>query len=443
MRNLLGAVAVVALLAGAGCAGAEPADKVAASGDALMQAPLASGCGTRFVATTGDASSSNDCRAAGTPCAAIGHAITVACAGDDVLVGPGTFVENVVVDKALSLSGSGPATVVVPATSSPNPCSDSSLCGGAATSVILVSASNVTIERLAVDGDNPALTSGTLVGGVDVDARNGIITDDGAPLDGLSVHDVAVRNVYLRGIDASSGGTFRIVRSRVTNVSSDPEAIGIFNTGGSGAITDNTVTDASTGIASNFSSGVQFLRNHVSRTAEGIHTDNAGGAAGSTADLVQDNVITDCTENGYGAFVFVPSLGVTFRANRIAGCTVGMAAFGEGADVQSRFLENWVDGKGAADSVGLYVTTSQVGFGSNDVHVLALANAIDNAGTGVALVQETGFVTTADVECNVFDNDTEAVVDQSSASTVTNNVIVGSGARPSLLACALKVASAK
>ena len=185
MRNLLGAVAVVSLLAGSGCAGAEAADKVGSSGEAVTQAPLASGCGARFVAATGDASASNDCRAAATPCGAIGHAIAVACPGDDVRVGPGTFVENVVVDKALSLSGAGPSTVVVPATSSPNPCSDSSLCGGAATSVILVSASNVTIERLAVDGDNPALTSGTLVGGVDVDARNGIITDDGPPLDGL------------------------------------------------------------------------------------------------------------------------------------------------------------------------------------------------------------------------------------------------------------------
>ncbi len=197
------------LAALAGCS-AGPGEPVATSSEEVRGAgavpPDAVTCGARFVAVAGDTSSANDCRAAARPCATIHQAVTAACPNDTVVVGPGTFVENVVLDKALTVVGAGDATVVVPAVSSPNPCTDSSLCGGSASSVILVRASHVTIERLAVDGDNPAVTSGVVVGSADVDARNGVITDEASVFDDLTVRDVAVRNrVYLRGIDASSG----------------------------------------------------------------------------------------------------------------------------------------------------------------------------------------------------------------------------------------------
>jgi hypothetical protein len=387
--------------------------------------PSAGTCGTRYVAVAGDATPANDCRAASSPCVAIQHAVDVACPGDTVQVGEGTFDENVVVDKALTVLGSGDATVVVPAVSNPNPCSDSSLCGGAASSVFLVRAASVTLEHFAIDGDNPALTSGAIVGSADVDARNGVITDETSTFDDLTVRDVTVRNVFLRGIDAASGGTFRIERSRVSNLSADPEAIGIFNTGGAGTIADNVVTSGGACIAANFSRGVRFARNRVTGCGAGIHTDNAGGAAGSSADVIEDNLVTACAANGYGVFVFVPSLGVTVRGNRVTGCTVGLAAFGEGAAVQSRFVGNRIDARGVAESTGLYVTTSQVGFGSNDVDVLVARNAIEGAAVGVLLEQEPGFKTTASLECNALTDDAKGLVTESTTATVEHNVIAG------------------
>jgi hypothetical protein len=42
---------------------------------------------------------------------------------------------------------------------------------------ILVEASNVTIQSMLLKGDNPKLTGGVVVGGEDIDARNGIITN--------------------------------------------------------------------------------------------------------------------------------------------------------------------------------------------------------------------------------------------------------------------------
>lgn len=283
----------------------------------------------------------------------------------------------------------------------------------------------MTLAALTVDGDNPALTSGVAVGGADVDARNGVVTDDSATFDRLAVVGVSVRNVYLRGLDATSGGTFRFEANRVTNVSDDPQAIGIFNTGGAGTIVDNVVSNAAAGIASNFSRGVTFSRNRVSGTGGGIHTDNPGLAAGSTPDEVVDNVITGCTPEGFGAFAFVPSLPVTFRRNRVTGCTVGLAAFGERADVQSRFEGNRVDALGVPGSVGIYATTSQVGFGSNDVHVLVEGNRIANTAQAVFVEQEAGFAATADIRCNVLAG-VEGVVTEAESSHVSANIIVSS-----------------
>jgi len=412
-----------------GCSAGPGSEPVATSSEEVRgaggQPPETATCGARFVAVAGDASSANDCRAASRPCATIHQAASAACPNDTVVVGEGTFVENVVLDKPLTVVGAGDATVVVPAVSSPNPCTDSSLCGGAASSVILVRASHVTIERLAVDGDNPAVTSGVVVGSADVDARNGIITDDASVFDDLTVRDVTVRNVFLRGIDASSGGTFVVEQSRVSNLSSDPEAIGIFNTGGAGTMADNVVSGATAGLASNFSSGVRVARNRVTGCGTGIHTDNAGGAAGASADVLEDNVVTACTKDGYGLFVFVPSLGVTVRGNRVAGCTVGLAAFGEGAPVETRFVGNRIDALGQPDTTGIYVTTSEVGFGSSNVDVLVARNAIEGAGVGVLLAQESGFTTTADVRCNALSGDAEGLVTESAASTVEHNAIEG------------------
>jgi hypothetical protein len=431
MRSLANAIVIgTTTLSGlAGCSGGLSDETTASTTSETLRtsSPDAAGpaCGTRFVAVDGDTSSSDDCRVSSDPCATFKQAIAAACAGDTVLVGPGTFAENVVVDKPVTVLGSGDATIVVPATSAPNPCSDSSLCGGAASSVVLVRAANVTLGRFAIDGDNPGLTSGVVAGGADLDARNGIITDANGALDGLTVRDVTVKDVYLRGIEASSGGSFIIERSRVSNLSADPEAIGIFNSGGAGTIADDVVTAAPAGIASNFSLGTAVVRNRVSASGAGIHTDNAGALAGSSPDVIADNEVTSCTEQGFGVFVFAASLGVDVRANRVSRCAVGMADFGQGAAVQTRFVGNRIDGRGLADSTGLYVTTSLLGFGSSDVDVLVARNAIDNVTVGVLLEQETGFKVTADVRCNSLAGDSHGIVTQSPTATVEHNAIAG------------------
>jgi hypothetical protein len=142
-------------------------------------------------------------------------------AGGTLYIEAGTHTENVVVNKSITIAGAGQGTTIIqPGTSNPNcgGAGGSSLCAGSA-NVFLVQGDNVTIHDLTVDGNNPGISSGTTVGGVDIDARNGIITNHAAGVyNNLTVYNTTIQNVFLRGIYASSYGTFNIHDNTVTNV---------------------------------------------------------------------------------------------------------------------------------------------------------------------------------------------------------------------------------
>jgi parallel beta-helix repeat protein len=294
--------------------------------------------------------------------ASIQAGVNASNAGGTVNAAAGTFTENVVVGNEVTIAGAGQAsTFVIPAVSNPN-CGGlggGSLCAGGS-NIMLVQADNVTIHDIGLNGDNPTLASGIVAGGADVDARNGIITNHALGVyNNLTVHDVTVKNIYLRGIYASSGGTFNFNHDTVQNVQADPSSVAMFNFGGSGLMTDNHVLDANDAIASNHSSGTQFLNNTITASGSGVHTDNAGDGGG-VADLIKDNVVTNST---YGVWVFVPYIAPTLQSNTITNVDVGLAAFGQGASVTSNFIGNIVDGQNKPGSTGAYVTTDQLGSG--------------------------------------------------------------------------------
>src|SRR5262245_54867316 len=106
--------------------------------------------------------------------------------------------------------------------------------------MILVQASDVTISGLTLDGDNPGLTSGVVRGGADLDARNGIITNHQiGTFNNLTVHHTTVKNIYLRGMYASSGGSFNFHDNTVQNVRGENASIAMFNFGGAGVFVNN------------------------------------------------------------------------------------------------------------------------------------------------------------------------------------------------------------
>ncbi len=130
--------------------------------------------------------------------------IDAVAAGGTVNVAAGTYAENVEIDQPLSLLGPNaavnpntgarvPEAVIVPATSDPNPYDSGSVA------VVYVAADNVTVKGLTVDGNNPSLTSGILVGGVDVDAAEGIVSYEG--VGSVTIANNIVKNTTYTGVD--------------------------------------------------------------------------------------------------------------------------------------------------------------------------------------------------------------------------------------------------
>src|SRR4051812_2140350 len=122
-----------------------------------LAAALAAASACTLVGAGGAAAAATTVCAKGCAFTGIQAAINAASPGDTITVAAGKYYENVTVDRPLTLQGSGDGTVVYPATSAPNPCAGSSLCGGLASNIVLVQAGNVTISNMRLEGDNPNL----------------------------------------------------------------------------------------------------------------------------------------------------------------------------------------------------------------------------------------------------------------------------------------------
>jgi hypothetical protein len=317
----------------------------------------------------------------------------VAQDGDKVLLSKGTFVENVIINKSLEVAGAGAdKTFITPATSKPD-CGSSSLCTGAS-NILLVQANDVTIHDMTLDGNNPNLSSGIVRNDVDIDARNGIITNHAVGLfNNLDVFNTVVKNIFLRGIYASSGGTFNIHDNVVDNVMGNSSSIAMMNYNGAGIFSNNKVTNSNDGIVSNWSRGTQYLYNTVINSGTGIHTDNYAplwGSAPLGPELIQNNSVKD-SPNGYGIFVFAPFGQVTVDSNLIEKVAVGLAASGSNTYTagtpggSSIFSNNHVNGGFLTDNIGAFITTDLWGWGYAPVSTFFINNVILNNETGFYL----------------------------------------------------------
>ncbi len=317
------------------------------------------------------------------------------------MVAAGNYNENLIIDKSLTLLGAGQGvTFLVPAFSGPVPDGVGSLPAGSS-NLILVQANDVVIRDLTLDGDNTDLTSGVIVGGADIDARNGIITNHAvANFSGLEVSNCTVKNIYLRGIYESTYGAFNFHDNVVDNVRGSTQSIGLFNFGGSGSFANNTVTSCNDAISANHSAGTEFLNNTVSGCGSGIHTDNAGDGGG-TPDKIEGNQISNSTPTGYGIFVFAPYLAPVISNNTVSNCAVGLTCAGAYVPITIEFAGNTVDGQNLANSVGMYVTTQIWGFASGNVTAIFRNNFVTNNIYGAVLESESGFTNT----CTMLDND--------------------------------------
>jgi hypothetical protein len=380
--------------------------------------------------------------------AAIQAGLEGVTASGTVNVAAGTYTENVTVTKGVTITGEGAGvTTLIPALSGPNPCSGASLCPGAS-NLMLIEASDVTISGLTLDGDNPAITSAYDVGGANLDARNGIITNHGlgSTITGLNVHHTTVRNIYLRGMYASTSlGTFDFHDNTVTNVQAEGASIGMFSFTASGAYTNNTVSFCNDAISANHSRGITFTGNTVTNSASGIHTDNSN-SGGGTADTISGNTVSDSPVNGYGIWVFVPYNTVTVENNSVTNVDIGLGSFGyyslparasghapqtasyrppppslnttepgrtaiaadpgdEGDSpalppYSASFTGNMVDGQNKANSIGAYISTTTFFFPSGNNKTSMARNTVTGNADGFYLEAQTGFTLETAIEAN-------------------------------------------
>ncbi len=353
------------------------------------------------------------------PFATIRHAMAIANNSDTIYVDAGAFAENDSVYKSLTIIGAGQGLTFVRPSVSGLTCGGGSLCPGGS-NVMLIGSNNVTLKKMTIDGDNPSLTSGVVVGGADLDARNGIITNHTLGIfNGLLVDSVTVKNVYLRGIYASSGGTFTFSHDSVNNVQADAASIAMFNFGGSGIFSNNTVSNANDGIASNHSTGSVYYGNTVTTSGSGIHTDN-NGDGGGIADTIRNNTVTNSAAFGYGVWVFAPYRNVMVKENTVTNVDVGMANAGQGTPVITTFMSNSVDGQNKPGSTGVYQTTSLFGFGSSNVKGVYLNNVIKNNTDGFYIEYETGYTNDIVVNDNTIKGNTNGA-SLATGGTLINN----------------------
>ncbi len=200
-------------------------------------------------------------------------------ASGTVNVGAGTYTENVNVNKSVSLlgpnAGVDPNTGTRGAEAIVLPGANDTANG----SIFLVSADNVTIDGLTMDGNNPSLSGGTMLNGVNSNAANGV-TNVGAAtttdISGLTVQNDIIQNFTNNGIygdtdsgTASTGNSF--THNQIDNIpltSLSPRGRGVL-------IADNFYADISDNV--------------MTRVAIGIQTNNFS-AAGSPSSIDHNTI---------------------------------------------------------------------------------------------------------------------------------------------------------
>jgi nitrous oxidase accessory protein NosD len=184
--------------------------------------------------------------------ATISDAVEAAVDGDVVLVGPGTYVESILVDKDVTLRGDGDRADIVIRSSSDRP--DRWLPGGERSYAIRLQETDARVENLTLTGPASAL-----------------IVEGGAPrIEGVVLIDVGVLN---RGDDMDASRNAGLVLSA----------------GSRAEIRDSVFRRSDVGVDG---STVAILENVLESSMIDL-ADRSGDAAGRPPSLISGNVIRD------------------------------------------------------------------------------------------------------------------------------------------------------
>lgn len=214
---------------------------------------------------TASGSDANSCTTIGSPCRTIGAAITKASPSDVISIGPGTFAESVVVDKALTLRGAQFA--VSPSARTAGSGAESILDARGLAVGFDVQADDVTIDGFDILGDG-ATWAGVMAFG----------TRDG----------ISVRNNFIHGMANEN-----------PNSSSFAYAYGVWALGDGDTSGRGTITDLEVSSNHIFDLGGAALNSGHTSGGAGVFLFSLDGNATGTGALVFGNQFFDLADGSH------------------------------------------------------------------------------------------------------------------------------------------------
>lgn len=299
----------------------------------LLALASSAGASNRWFVDGIKGSDSNSCAARKYACRTIGHAISLASAGDSVVVAAATYPENLTIEVSLRITGAGASTTIID--------------GGGLNTVVTIPNANtpVTISRLTIQ--NGFAPSGVDGGGVSNHGGRLTISSSVISSNFAFWGSCGGGGVY------SSGGTLLITRSTITANTAAPHGGGICINGSKAAIRSTAVS------GNNVLSG-QF----------------GGGIANFGTLTMRDSLIQDNIGNVAGGGIYnggkLTVLNTIFSGNypnqQILGEGGGIANSGTLVVTASTFTGNYADWGGGVANSGLASITRSTFSGNTALH---------------------------------------------------------------------------
>jgi uncharacterized delta-60 repeat protein len=258
--------------------------------------------------------------------ATVSDGTTFVAANGTVHVDAGTYVEVVVISKALSLLGPNaninPNTgtpvapaIVEPDQSHPDPNDNQS------STILYIAHDNVTIKGLTVDGDNPNLNTGVSQNGANVDAIEGISSYEG--VSNVDVENNVLQNFSYAGFDfynyfnsGAATGNNTISNNKLDNIGYAPYGFGI------GALLYN-----------NFYANV--TDNVMTRVRLGVQTGNFNLADPGSLHSISNNTISATRSGIFDNLFYQNASTFTIAGNTITAGNDPSATRWDGVEVAS------------------------------------------------------------------------------------------------------------
>lgn len=205
--------------------------------------------------------------------ASIQSGVNVVATAGTVNVLAGTYKENPVVNRAMTLVG---ANAIFAGSSLSRGPESNVITNGNQSAVFFVSASNVSIRGFTIDGNDTSLTGGATFSGADANALYGVSNFNGATsqISNLTLQDNIIENVAIgTRLQANTVSTGSVIDSNWFH------DIGNFDFGYSVSLRNNFYADVT--------------NNKMTRTWTGIHLNNFSTAGGPVAWNLTGNTIQD------------------------------------------------------------------------------------------------------------------------------------------------------